>query len=226
MRGGPAIAIALGVAALGLVSFPARSDPPASLVLWQERFDAPLRWVDPAHHGASEVARVYAVHKEGALSFLHARHDATTPAPPKAVHYGMPFADPIPLEKVGALTWRWRVQRHPQVGRDAWEDLAASVYVVMRTPSLVVSGRGFKLGWLAAPGRAGTRQHGLAQIELRHDPAGGDWVTESVDLCALFRREYGRCEGEHVLYVGVMTDADGGRSVAEADYADLELVGR
>ncbi len=65
---------------------------------------------------------------------------------------------------------------------------------------------------------------GLLQIPLRHDPAGQEWHEESVaDLCALYRRAFGPCEGEHVLYVGVMTDADGTHSVAEADYDDFEL---
>ena len=84
--------------------------------------------------------------------------------------------------------------------------------------------RGFKFGWAAKPAPAGTHQVGLLQIELRHDAASVVWRQASVDLCALYRREYGPCEGEFVRYVGVTTDADGTKSVAEGDYADFEIV--
>ncbi len=195
---------------------------------WQEHFDhSPLGWVDPFDHGAAKLARVYSVGHEGPLSFLHARHDCSVDSHPPAMHYGMAFVhDPLPLERVRALRWRWRVRQHPRLepDDDAWLDMAAGVYVVMRTPSLFKGGKGFKFGWLAKPGRPGTYQHGLLQVPMRHDAAGADWREESVDLCALYRNEYGRCEGEHVLYVGVVTDADGTKSASEADYAEFALV--
>ena len=83
---------------------------------------------------------------------------------------------------------------------------------------------GFKFGWLSKPAPAGERQRGLLEESVRTDAAGPAWYAESVDLCALYQREYALpCRGEHVLYIGVTTDADGSRSVAEADYADFEL---
>lgn len=193
---------------------------------WQERFQAPqLDWVDPFGHDPSQILRVYSLETGRGGAFLHARHDATVAAPPPAIDLGQPFQkDPVPLERVTALRWRWRVLQHPAVTDDPWLDVAASVYVVIKVPSLLWGGRGFKFGWLAEPGAKGTYQHGLLQIELRHDPAGPAWRSESVDLCALYRKEYGPCEGQFVRYVGVVTDADNTRSVASADYADFELV--
>ena len=199
---------------------------------WEERFvRADLRalgWADPSKHGASALSRVYSIVREGGLSFLHARHDATARPAPPAMHLGTPFAGgTAPLDRVLRLTWRWRVTRHPAIRADPWEDVAASVYVVMKTPGLLASGKGLKLGWLARPASGAVpRQRGIVQVELRHDAAGAEWVEESVDLCDLFRRSYGPCVGERVLYVGVMTDADGTRSVAEADYADFALLMR
>ncbi len=202
--------------------------PAGSRVYWQERFDRPdFQWIDPAKHDAAALARVYSIGHEGSLTFLHAHHDATGASPPKAMHYGHVFPKgSAPLDKIASLSWRWRVTQHPNVADDAWEDMAAGVYVIMRTPDLFTSGKGFKFGWLAKPGARGTRQRGLRQTELRHDPAGAGWVTETVDLCALYTREYGNCAGEYVLYVGVVTDADGTRSVADADYADFALVAK
>lgn len=199
---------------------------------WEERFErsdlAALGWADPSKHGASALSRVYAIVHDGGHSFLHARHDATTRPSPPAMHLGTPFpGGTAALEKVLRLTWRWRVTRHPAIRADPWEDVAASVYVIMKTPGLLASGKGLKLGWLARPASGAVpRQRGIVQVELRHDAAGGEWVNESVDICDLFRRAYGPCEGERVLYVGVMTDADGTRSVAEADYADFALLTR
>lgn len=220
-------AAACAVATL-VLSLPASAGAEAAgeHVLWHEGFDrAPLELVDPFKHDPALVARVYSVEHEGADGFLHALHDETTVHTP-AVHLGKVFGtDGPPLDRVTALRWRWRVLRHPNVKGDPWEDVAASLYVVVSAPSLLHAGRGFKLGWLAAPGRDDTRQHGLLQVPLLAAPAGPDWRTAQVDLCALYRRTYGRCEGEHVEYVGVTTDADGTRSIASADYDDLELVG-
>ena len=119
---------------------------------------------------------------------LHARHDDPKGAVP-AMHYGEAFeAAPIPLDHVRALRWRWRVLHAPEVGGDAWADLGASVYVVTRAPALLHGGRGFKLGWLARPGPEHTYQRGLLQIPLEEGGTLGEWRSESVDLCALYRR--------------------------------------
>jgi hypothetical protein len=204
---------------------PRHAGPP--IVLWQEHFNEPrLDWVDPFKRGPKLLARVFSIRHDGDLYYLHARHDYTGDDPPPAPDYGKAFVhDPPPLERVRALKWRWRVLRHPNVTDDAWLDVAASLYVIIKVPSLFFGGHGFKFGWLAKPGAVGTYQHGLLQIELRHDPASQKWHSESVDLCALYRKYYGSCEGQHVLYIGVVTDADGTHSIAEGDYADFELVG-
>ena len=36
---------------------------------------------------------------------------------------------------------------------------------------------------------------------------------------------YGPCEGPHILYIGVVTDADGTKSIASGSYAGFELRG-
>jgi Protein of unknown function (DUF3047) len=199
--------------------------PASSHVAWSESFAGPLDWLDPFDHPKDKLARVYSVKHEDGLTFLHARHDCASPSPPPAMHFGHAFQrGPTPLDQVRALTWKWRARKHPPVAKDAWQDLAAAVYVVIKQPSLLVGGKGFKFGWLAKAGEKGTHQHGLLQVELRHDPAGDTWRTEAVDLCAQFQQEYGSCEGQKVLYIGVVTDADGTKAVSEADYADFELL--
>jgi hypothetical protein len=224
--------LAVALVTAGAVSVtPARAEAPGAPRApggpgewWSETFDrSPPDFVDPFHHDAPLLSRVYSVQHDGAESYLHARHDDPAGKIP-AMHYGHAFqSNPPPLDRVQALKWRWRVLRHPDVAGDPWADVAASVYVVLRTPSLLHGGKGFKFGWLEKPGADSTYQHGLLQVQLRHDTAGPEWKQESVDLCALYRKAFGACEGEHVLYVGVVTDADNTRSVAEADYDDFEL---
>lgn len=200
---------------------PVTATPP---VLWKESFAAQLDWRDPQEHRAAVVGRVYSVQREGPNAFLHARHDVTAKGAPPAVHFGKVF-DGIPLTRVRLLRWRWRARAQPAIHDDPWEDMAASIYVVTRAPTLLRKGRGFKFGWLAKPGPAQTYQRGLLQVPQRSDPASGQWQAEEVDLCSLYRRTFGPCEDAQIIYIGVLTDADGVKSIAEGDYADFELVG-
>jgi hypothetical protein len=197
---------------------------PASKVLWQEKFDqGSVDWVDPLKHSPAAVASVFTVMHEGPLAYLHARHDRTASKEPPALHYGKVFSQPVPLDKIRSLGWRWRALKHPAVGKDPWIDLAASVYVLIRRPGLLHGGRGFKFGWTAVPAKA-DHQHGLLETSLRAEPASREWKRETVDLCALYREEYkAPCAGETVEYIGVVTDADNTHSIAEGDYADFSL---
>jgi hypothetical protein len=207
---------------------PERPAPPAGArVVWSEHFSGALDWVDPFGHDPSVIARVYSVASEGPLSFLRARHEVEgVPSPTPAIHLGRAFAsDPPSLASIRALRWRWRVNEQPRASTAApWADLAASVYVVVEQPSILVNGTGFKLGWLAIAGPSDTSQRGLAQLPLRVAGATGEWQSEEIDVCALYRERFGPCEGQSVRYIGVVTDADNTRSRAAADYADFELL--
>jgi hypothetical protein len=193
-----------------------------SSVLWRENFRAALDWRDPQDHSARLLGRVYAVQQESGTSFLHGHHDATAKDAPPALHLGKAFEN-LRLHEVRVLRWRWRARIQPLVREDPWLDMAAGLYVVIKTPSFLRKGRGFKFGWLARPGPVQTFQRGLLQVPLRSDPPSLEWRTEEVDVCALYRQTFGPCEGEHIVYIGVVTDADGTKSIAEGDYTDFEI---
>ncbi len=181
--------------------------------------------MSPEGTSAKDLARIYRVERDAQGAWLNARHDGRGRDRVRPFHYGKVWSQgAIPLERVRALRWRWRVNQHPTVRDDPWLDIGAALYVVIREPSLFRDGKGFKLAWLAKPGPAGTSQLGLAQVALRSDSAVGEWRSEEVDLCAMYRKLFGPCEGEHLLYVGVTTDADGTSSVADGDYADFALL--
>jgi hypothetical protein len=193
-------------------------------ILWGQSFRGAIDWQDPQERAPRLLGRVYSVQEEGGCSFLHARHDSTASGAPPALHYGKAFTG-LALRDVRALRWRWRARTQPTIEDDPWQDMAASIYVVTKTPTLLRKGRGFKFGWLARPAPSQTFQRGLLQVALRSDPPSNQWRTEEVDLCALHRRTFGPCENEQIIYIGVLTDADGTKSVAEGDYADFEIVG-
>lgn len=200
----------------------ARSDT----VFWRESFAGLLDWSNPGGNRGPEIAQVFSVRHESGLSLLHARHDAGLEGAPGALHFGKVFPrGSVPLEQVRALRWRWRVRVHPSGTRDPWQDMALSVYVVIKAPTLFSRGRGFKFGWLSRPGRSDSRQVGIRQVPIRAGGLTDEWHSEEVDLCGVYRETYGACEGQNILYIGVVTDADGTRSIAAGDYADFELLG-
>lgn len=223
---GAALAVGLLLAASGSRVASAAGD--AGPARWSETFGGSLDWGSPRQSN-EQISQVYSRRSENGIGFLHAFHDAVPGADKTivpAVHYGHPFPQKnLRLADSCVLTWKWRVLRHPAVQDDAWKDAAASVYVVTRQPGILGGGRGFKFGWLAKAGAVGKKQHGFLQVERRHDPAGSEWRTERVDLCESYRNAFGEIGEEKLLYVGVMTDADGTKSVAEADYADFVLRG-
>ena len=173
-------------------------------------------WVDPFGNPAAKLARVYSVVHEPAQSFLHARYDGTAAPRLPAMHYGKAFErGPVPLSQVRALRWQWRALQHPNIGKDAWVDCAASIYVIIRQPSLFHGGRGFKFGWLASHGAAGTSkwQHGIVQIEQRSEPATQGVALRERRSLRLYKQGVQRAlrRGEGPLHSGVMTDGDNTR---------------
>lgn len=221
--------LGLGAVALflGVSWAAAQSAPSASPVRYQESFSVfPKDWGSPQQN-ERQIRQVFSVKKEGNFSFLSAVHDAAPEkgkSIPPAVHFGRDLRSyKFKLKDVCLLSWKWRVTQHPQIDKDPWADVAASVYVVTRSPGLLATGRGFKLGWLAAPGPNGGLQRGIVQRALRHDSAGPSWRTEQVNLCELYQQQYGELGDEPLVYVGFVTDADNTRSRAEAGYRDLVL---
>jgi hypothetical protein len=202
------------------------SPAPSENMMWRESFAGPLDWTNPGGDRGPEISQVFTVRHEGGVSLLQAHHDASQPGSPGALHYGKVFPrGTIPLDRVRGLRWRWRTRVHPSGTTDPWQDLAVSVYVVIKAPTLFSRGRGFKFGWLSRPGRSDSRQVGILQVPVRAGGLNNEWQSEEVDLCAEYRRTYGACEGQSVLYIGVVTDADGTKSIAGGDYADFELLG-
>jgi hypothetical protein len=231
----PVLAALVLTAASVFVNGPIARADGAPTVVWEESFGNGFSvgnsWKDPAKHDLAALRQVFSIGGQA----LHARHDGAASDAPPALHFGHPFVlsgtetPNQPLANACILQWKWRVIQHPTVTSDPWKDVAASVYVVFRTPTLFRSGEGFKFGWLAKAGPAGTTQHGIQQVELRHDgalAAGAPMIAERVDLCALYKSTYGDPKGAKLLYIGVVTDGDNTKSLAAADYSAFQLSDR
>ena len=189
----------------------------------------PKQLATPQTDMRHEVRSIYSVEVDGDRNYLHAKYDVIRGKPKKAIHLGRVFGEKqVALSGVKYLEWRWRVRQQPSLvdslKEDPWLDMAVSVYVLIKKPSFIFNGQGFKFGWLAIKGPTNTTQRGLRQIQMRTGDLSGLWVEEQVDLCALYEKYYGSCDGEYVEYIGVMTDADGTKSIAEGDYSDLRVV--
>jgi hypothetical protein len=163
---------------------------------------------------------------EGGNPLLRARY-----SPPRsALGLGRPLAKPARFSR---FSWGWRVARFPEGADEKVEgrmDNAAAVYVVFagglrRYAIKYVWSRKYPAGenWRAQDG-----PFEKMQLVVRRGPSGetGVWLRESVDIADEFRRYFGKDADGAVLPVagiGVLTDGDGTRSAAEADYADFTL---
>jgi hypothetical protein len=131
------------------------------------------------------------------------------------------------LAEYPVLAWRWRPRVFPEGSderRASTNDSALGVYVGF--PRSVVAVRSVKYVWSrAAPVGAQARASaGFTRIlVLRTGKVeGGRWVEERVRVADDYRRLFG-AEPARPRGIGVLTDSDDTRSVAEGDYADFRL---
>jgi hypothetical protein len=134
---------------------------------------------------------------------------------------------------VSRFSWKWRVARFPAGADERIEgrmDNAAAVYLVFasglrRYAIKYVWSLKYTVGenWRAEDG-----PFEKMQLVVLRGPAGqtGVWREESVDVAEEFRRYFGQDAlgaALPVAGIGVLTDGDGTRSAAEADYARFTL---
>lgn len=204
-------------------------------VAWREDFSDTARhssffgseWHNYKEKSAKDITKVFSLSSEAGNFFLHARHNYATFD--KDVHLGKFFAKNQPrLNTTPILRWRWRSEVVPMTpDKRTASDTAATVSVVFKKVLLKIYGVKFK--W--SPEREVTKGfyrkdfRGLGYYVSRNasDPLK-TWVSEKVDLCQIYKTQYNEknCDVE-VSYIGVLTDADDTKSLAEASYDDFSL---
>lgn len=166
--------------------------------------------------------RVYAVQQEGKNRYLHAEARGSSVTLGKRWEF-----DP---REFPVLRWRWRVWRLPQGADERHKstgDSAAGVYVIFSKSRFGLPPKAIKYVWSTSlpPGSVTPSPFSgrTKVVVLESGPERlGQWVTEEVNVCADYRRLFGK-EPKRAYGVALLTDADNTRSVAIADYDDLVL---
>ncbi len=162
-------------------------------------------------------------------SYLHAEYKP----PLETVTLGLQVPEKL-RQRAEKLRWRWRALVLPGNGNECDRgrgDSAACVYVVWKggLKYYVV-----KFVWAGAGRRGRTCQqsHSLfaAQDVVVKESGGktGEWITEEVDLKAVFRAHFrgGDPKGEvpDLVGLGLLTDGDQTQHVSAADYAGFSIL--
>jgi hypothetical protein len=158
-------------------------------------------------------------------------------------------ADGIDLRRTPVLSWRWRVERGPDVPdeqRRAGDDFAARVYATFE----LEPGRatllerlwhrlaesfygeevpGSAVSWVwtgrTEPGRRWESPYTpSARLVALRRGAPGDWQTERVHVPRAYREAFGR-DPPPLRGIALMSDADNSCQEAVAFYADFRLLG-
>ena len=175
----------------------------------------PKGWRVPRDEGYA----VYHVVEEGGVRFLRALARGTGT---QAV-----LEHSWDLHKYPVLAWRWRPRVFPD-GSDErsgrTNDSALGVYVGF--PRSLMAVKSVKYVWsrIAPVGVTATASAGFTRmLVLRSGPGAADrWVEERVNVLDDYRRLFGD-EPVRPRGIGVLTDGDDTRSVAEGDYADFRI---
>lgn len=168
------------------------------------------------HSGAEEVYRVSRQENE---AFLAARSKGEAVAIAKEFKYR--------LQDYPYLSWEWRVLCLPQGAEESKKELAdsaAGVYVIFEG---WVSPNTLKYVWSSSLPQGQTTESPYAAttkiIVLESGPEKkGEWVAEKVNVLEDYRRLFGQEPGQ-VQAIGLMSDSDNTRSIAEADYRRLQV---
>ena len=173
---------------------------------WKERrFKGTTRYrVVPSPHGA----------------YLRAFSDASASALYREL-------GPVPLEGL-RLCWSWKVLAFPEgerLDRKEGDDRAAAVTVIFRWSVLPWKVRSLFYVWSGVHPPGTVLENPFARsvrmIVLRQG-GGENWVHESRDLAADYRRAFGE-ESETLEALGVFTDSDNTGGRAEAAYGPFRL---
>jgi len=128
------------------------------------------------------------------------------------------------------LTWRWKIDRCPPGGTDTngvdTFDHTARVFVAFKT--FIGPPRSINYTWANQMAVGSTFLHpnsGRARfitVETGNAKAG-QWLSESRDVTADWRRLFPDMDMPEPKAVGVITDSDGTRATVNGWYADIEL---
>ncbi len=176
----------------------------------------PLNWEsqDPLGKG------IYSVKEEKGNKFLYALDEGDSVLILKKVSWD--------YKKHPRLSWRWRAQTLPKGANERHgmtNDSAAAVYVLFKNRWYIPIPKYLKYVWSSTlpQGDAFIYKIFRGVIVLESGDAKlNKWITETVDVAADYRKLYGEEPGR-IVGIGILTDANAMKSVAEASYDDFKI---
>lgn len=141
----------------------------------------------------------------------------------------------LDLTETPILRWRWRAHELPNGGNerdDKFNDTAASVYIVYEMGKVLIQRvpKAVRFTWSSTVrvGESFDKLYGNQWIFVRESGRDslGQWVTEEVDLEALYKTLFGDKVPKKPLALLILSDANSTQTSAAADYDDFELIRR
>ena len=141
----------------------------------------------------------------------------------------------LDLTETPILRWRWRAHELPNGADerdDKLNDTAASVYIVYEMGKVLIQRvpKSIRFTWSTTvpTGKGFDKLYGNQWIFVQESgrESVGQWVTEEVDLDALYRKVFGDKVPQKPLALLILSDANSTQTSAAADYDDFELIRR
>lgn len=187
--------------------------------LFSEDFEKGLgaRWEPVKFEGITK----YSVVKDGDNSVLQGRAEATAS--------GIGARLDIPIKSAMKLSWRWKLDRTPKGGsEDAKKSFDHTCRLWVAFKSRIGPPRTINYVWANTVGVGKTFEHpssGRAKFIVLQsgDAKAGQWLSESRDVYADWKKLFGDDEPPNIVSVGLMTDSDGTKTTVTGLYDDIVI---
>ena len=166
---------------------------------------------------------IYAVEKDGELSYVKAESDNTA----SALYYKIK----LDVNKYPRISWKWRVDKFPKrknperIEDTKEEDFAARVYVIFPA-AFFTKTKVIEYIWSETMPKGTSGSSGYSKnikVLVLEEGQSEDWVSEERDICADYLELFGEEPRLDIGAVSFMTDADSTKTSADATYDEIKI---
>jgi hypothetical protein len=190
-----------------------------SKLLFRENFERGLgkQWEPVKFEGLTK----YAIDQETGNRFLKAQSNQS------ASGLGVKLKNPLSPDST--VSWKWKIDRIPENGSEMDIDTfdhTARVFVAFKT--FLGPPRTINYVWANAEKVGSTFHHpksGRSRwiVLQTGNKKAGQWMSESRNLAADWKRLFGDEDVPEIVGIGVMTDSDGTRTEVTGSYDDIQI---
>ena len=166
---------------------------------------------------------IYAVEKDGELSYVKAESDNTA----SALYYKIK----LDVDKKPRISWKWRVDKFPKrknperIEDTKEEDFAARVYVIFPA-AFFTKTKVIEYIWSETMPKGTSGSSGYSKnikVLVLEEGRSENWVSEERDIYADYLELFGEKPRLNVGAVSFMTDADSTKTSADATYDEIKI---